>query len=62
MNMQLWYCPKCDKETMNYRVCGKCGELAVYQNFDLVPVPHDSPLPECFINRDKPKRKKGKSQ
>jgi len=38
MNMELWYCPKCDKPTQNWRTCKTCGTPAIYQRFVLIPV------------------------
>jgi predicted amidophosphoribosyltransferase len=39
MTIELWYCPKCDKDTQNWRTCRTCGTPAVFQKFMLWPVP-----------------------
>ncbi len=37
MEMSIWYCPKCDKETYNWKKCPRCKTAAVYTTFVLVP-------------------------
>lgn len=37
MYIYLWYCPKCDRETNNWRTCPVCGGKAVFQKFMLWP-------------------------
>jgi hypothetical protein len=37
MNIKIWYCPKCDKATQNWKKCNSCGGAAVYREFILVP-------------------------
>jgi hypothetical protein len=47
MEMSLWYCPKCDRPTQNWRVCS-CGTPAVYQRFIMWAVEHEGELPACY--------------
>ena len=45
--MSLWYCPKCDRPTQNFRYCS-CGEPAVFQRFIMWAVEHEGELPACY--------------
>jgi len=56
MFIETWYCPKCDRPTNNYRTCGACGTEAVYQRFACWPVPHEAPLPECYLSISEKKK------
>lgn len=38
MIIQIWYCPRCDHETYNWRICQACKDPAVYKKFVCVPV------------------------
>lgn len=56
MEIETWYCPRCDKSTWNWRKCPTCKDDAVFQRFILWAVEHKdgakSP-PACYINTTK---------
>lgn len=45
MELTIWYCPKFDKPTHNWRICELCNTQAVYQRFVLWPVALEKPEP-----------------
>jgi hypothetical protein len=57
MEKILWYCPRCDCETMNWRKCSRCKGDAVLQRFILWAV---SPAEQSM--QPTPRRRSGSAR
>jgi len=54
----IWYCPNCNRETMNWKQCQICRQDAVRQRFVFIPI-HDGEIVEKIVlkKKNKPTKK-----